>query len=229
MELLVALASAHRVLACCACRLELCAKSSSVRVNATTPEASGCSFEFGERLGTCARSTSMSPGFESPVGHDAEERGAAVRLTDDDGPGYMYAKLAERLAARITSGEFRPNRRLPPELGMVAEYGVSLGTARHAIRLLRKRGLVITVRSKGTFVVDRIQRQKAKNPTSRGGKCPGISIDGIVRGSPDRVLISPVEEGGDRYLGVFAGKEAEPLLLVDLAAVMDGMQEISAW
>lgn len=35
-------------------------------------------------------------------------------------------------------------------------FGVSLGTARRTVRLLRERGLVVTVRSKGTFVTDRV-------------------------------------------------------------------------
>ncbi|MFD2415387.1 GntR family transcriptional regulator [Amycolatopsis pigmentata] len=167
--------------------------------------------------------------------HGTEEREPVVRLTDDGGPRYMYVKLADHLTGRITSGEFRPNKRFPPELDMVAEYGVSLGTARHAIRLLRERGLVITVRSKGTFVVDQGQRQTRKGLSSserfgcRGDKYPGVAVDGIVGDSPARVTISPVEKNEARYLGLFAGEEVEPVLLVELAGFMDCVQEISAW
>lgn len=68
-------------------------------------------------------------------------------------PGYAYQQLADHLAARIAAGELRPNTPLPAERQLAEEYGVSVGTARHATRLLRYRGLVKTIRSKGTYVV----------------------------------------------------------------------------
>lgn len=70
-------------------------------------------------------------------------------------PGYVYEAMARQLAQRIESGEWAPNTPLPSERRLAEEYGVSLGTARHATRLLRLRGWVVTVRSKGTYVRDR--------------------------------------------------------------------------
>lgn len=70
-------------------------------------------------------------------------------------PGYVYLQIADRIAARIESGELARHERLPAEQDMANEFGVSLGTARHATRVLRDRGLVFTIRSKGTFVADR--------------------------------------------------------------------------
>lgn len=67
-------------------------------------------------------------------------------------PGYIYERMADHLAARIEEGDLLPNRPLPAERRLADEYGVSLGTARRATELLRERGLVITLRSKGTFV-----------------------------------------------------------------------------
>lgn len=66
--------------------------------------------------------------------------------------------MAEHLAARIKSGELPPNTALPSERRLAQEYNVSLGTARHATRLLRYRGLLVTVRSKGTYIADRPDR-----------------------------------------------------------------------
>jgi DNA-binding GntR family transcriptional regulator len=76
-----------------------------------------------------------------------------------DTPGYVYEMMADHLAARIEAGEMAPNTPLPSERRLAEEYGVSLGTARHATRLLRYRGLVITIRSKGTYITDRRGRQ----------------------------------------------------------------------
>jgi GntR family transcriptional regulator len=76
-------------------------------------------------------------------------------IIDSDSPGYLYQAVASDLARRIRSGELAPNTPLPAELDLARGYGVSLGTARHATRLLRDRGLVVTIRSKGTYVVKR--------------------------------------------------------------------------
>ncbi|GAB2993445.1 winged helix-turn-helix domain-containing protein [Amycolatopsis acidiphila] len=74
---------------------------------------------------------------------------------DPDTPGYLYEALAKLLATRIESGELAPNTPLPAEGQLARDYGVSLGTARHATRILRERGLVVTVKSKGTYVAKR--------------------------------------------------------------------------
>jgi DNA-binding GntR family transcriptional regulator len=70
-------------------------------------------------------------------------------------PGYVYEWMARQIAQRIESGELAPNTPLPSERRLAEEYGVSLGTARHATRLLRFMGLVVTLRSKGSYVRDR--------------------------------------------------------------------------
>lgn len=66
---------------------------------------------------------------------------------------YRYESLAEHLTQLIDNGVLGANVRLPAELQVASQYGVSLGTTRHALQLLRERGLIVTVRSKGTFVV----------------------------------------------------------------------------
>jgi DNA-binding GntR family transcriptional regulator len=68
------------------------------------------------------------------------------------GPGYLYMAVADHLAARIEAGDLPPGGRLPAERELAAEYGVSLATGRHAVKVLRERGLVITLPVKGTFV-----------------------------------------------------------------------------
>ncbi|WP_084144108.1 winged helix-turn-helix domain-containing protein [Amycolatopsis taiwanensis] len=65
---------------------------------------------------------------------------------------YRYELLAEHLAQLIDAGELRPNVPLPAERRLAEQFGVSLGTARRATGVLRARGLVITLRSKGTYV-----------------------------------------------------------------------------
>jgi DNA-binding GntR family transcriptional regulator len=84
---------------------------------------------------------------------DEAARDDRPRFDPDAGrPGYLYDKLADYLAELITTGRFGHHKRFPGEQRLAKEYGVSLGTARHAIRRLQARGLVMTVKSKGTFV-----------------------------------------------------------------------------
>jgi len=71
------------------------------------------------------------------------------------GPGYLWTAVADHLAARIETGDLTPGARLPAERDLAAEYGVSIMTTRHAVRVLRERGLLVTFASKGTFVTRR--------------------------------------------------------------------------
>ncbi|WP_341771207.1 winged helix-turn-helix domain-containing protein [Amycolatopsis acidicola] len=61
--------------------------------------------------------------------------------------------MADHLMERIANGELPPQMPLPAEGEISRQYGVSLGTTRLATQLLRQRGLVMTLRSKGTYPV----------------------------------------------------------------------------
>ena len=76
---------------------------------------------------------------------------------DPAGPKLVYVRVADQVAARITSGELVPGAKLPAERELAAEYGVSYDTIRRASALLRERGLIETVHGRGTFVI----RQKS--------------------------------------------------------------------
>lgn len=74
---------------------------------------------------------------------------------DPADPRYLYEQLADYIAEQIANGELRPGDRLPAEREFGEVYGVSLGTARRAVAILRERGLVITKPITGTFVAKR--------------------------------------------------------------------------
>ena len=71
-----------------------------------------------------------------------------------DGPELVYVQVADHIAARIASGELAPGTRLPPERDLATIYGVAYDTIRRANELLRKRGLIVTVHGRGTFVAE---------------------------------------------------------------------------
>jgi GntR family transcriptional regulator len=103
---------------------------------------------------------------------EASRNDAAEFDPDADPTRYIYDKLADYLGELIEKGRFRLHERFPGEQQLAKDYGVSLGTARHAIRLLQYRGLVKTLRSKGTFVAYDAQKgaiggcdESARNPS----------------------------------------------------------------
>ncbi|EIE99945.1 transcriptional regulator [Saccharomonospora glauca K62] len=69
--------------------------------------------------------------------------------------GYEYVLLADHLAGLIEKGEWPVGSRIPGERALSEEYGVALDPVRKATRILRERGLVQTLKSKGTFVSPR--------------------------------------------------------------------------
>ncbi|MFI6241886.1 GntR family transcriptional regulator [Micromonospora sp. NPDC050795] len=70
-------------------------------------------------------------------------------------PVALYIQVADLLTKKIESGKLKPRQPLPSEAHLQQEYGVARGTVRAAIRLLRERGLVVTLPARGTFVADR--------------------------------------------------------------------------
>ncbi|MDB4873279.1 MAG: hypothetical protein JWL97_4283 [Gemmatimonadales bacterium] len=74
---------------------------------------------------------------------------------DREGITPPYRQLYEILKKRIESGEIPAGRRLPSELALEADYGISRNTIRKAIDLLRADGLVETVPGLGIAVVER--------------------------------------------------------------------------
>lgn len=73
---------------------------------------------------------------------------------DLDGPEPLYEQIAAVLTSRIADGTYPPRRRIPSEASIVEEFRVSRPTARAAVHLLVERGLVVTVRGKGSYVAD---------------------------------------------------------------------------
>src|SRR5579875_2945919 len=63
----------------------------------------------------------------------------------------VTAQVAADIEADIDSGAIGPDTRLPTELELAEQYGVSRVTGRRAIALLRERGKVVTVHGRGTY------------------------------------------------------------------------------
>ena len=74
----------------------------------------------------------------------------AARPVDPFGSEYVYAQVADDIQRRIAAGEI--TMKLPSERSVAEEYGVAYTTVRHAMAILRERGVIITVHGRGTYV-----------------------------------------------------------------------------
>jgi GntR family transcriptional regulator len=63
-----------------------------------------------------------------------------------------YMRVAGDIAARIASGELAAGARLRSERDLAEFYEVAYGTVRRAMKVLRDRGLIVTIQGRGTFV-----------------------------------------------------------------------------
>jgi DNA-binding GntR family transcriptional regulator len=63
---------------------------------------------------------------------------------------YAYVQVADDVQRRIADGEI--SMRLPSERSIAEDYGVAYTTVRHAMAVLRERGIIVTVHGRGTYV-----------------------------------------------------------------------------
>lgn len=66
------------------------------------------------------------------------------------GRDHSYVQVADDIARRISVGEI--TLKLPSERDLADEYQVAYTTVRHAMQILRERGLIVTIHGRGTFV-----------------------------------------------------------------------------
>ncbi|GAA1482186.1 GntR family transcriptional regulator [Gordonia sinesedis] len=72
-------------------------------------------------------------------------------MTDRSGTEPAYRTLADELRSRIAQGDYRDNVRLPTELELAREFGLSRQTVRRAFLELVAEGAVFRVPGRGTF------------------------------------------------------------------------------
>lgn len=130
-----------------------------------------------------------------PAGRDA-----APAFVDRSVP--LYYQLANLLTEKIVSHELLTGDRLPTEVELVQQYGISRITVRQALRLLEEEGLIRREVGRGTFVTD-------YRPFTGSLKVEGSLEDIISLGqNPVKVLsIQTVKAGPDdaEKMGIPAG------------------------
>ena len=73
-------------------------------------------------------------------------------MLDNHSPLPLYHQLRKMIADRIETGEWRPGDRVPSEIELVRQFGVSRTTVRLALSDLANQGLLTRLQGRGTFV-----------------------------------------------------------------------------
>lgn len=71
---------------------------------------------------------------------------------------HLPTRIADHFSQQIRSGELKPGDRLPTELEMSKNFGVSRSVVREAVARLRSEGLIQSRQGLGAFVIDRPTR-----------------------------------------------------------------------
>ncbi|MGZ4430063.1 MAG: GntR family transcriptional regulator [Gaiellales bacterium] len=118
-----------------------------------------------------------------------------------------YREVADQLQSRITGGDLAPGQRIPSERAVAEEFGISRMTARQAVELLVRRGVVYRRPGSGTFVAPaRIEHSLQRLAGfSEQMREQGIEPSGRVLASR---LIQRVEPDARTALQLTAGEAA---------------------
>ena len=72
----------------------------------------------------------------------------------------LYYQLENVLREKITSGSFNGGERLPTEIELIEQYGVSRITVRQALSALAEDGLIERKQGRGTYVAERKSKKR---------------------------------------------------------------------
>ena len=92
----------------------------------------------------------------------------------------LYAQLTAHFRERILDGTYRAGSRLPTELELAEQFGVSRGTVRQAMQTLVNEGLIERIAGSGTFVRPSAVSMPSNRPTSVAGKRIGVLLSYAV-------------------------------------------------
>lgn len=118
----------------------------------------------------------------------------------------LAEQIAARLSERITSGTYAPGRRIM-EQEVSAEFSVSRGPVREALRLLEKEGLVTILPRRGAQVT-RLSIAEVREIFDIRAALNGLR-DRQLAGSADRGRLLPALEGAVERLARLARDPAE--------------------
>lgn len=93
----------------------------------------------------------------------------------------LHHQIQGVLRAKISTGEWEPEERIPTEMELMERFGVSRSTIREALRSLERDGLIRRMRGRGTFV----RRAENTSPSTVRNTLYGYEAEVRVVGADD--------------------------------------------
>lgn len=128
---------------------------------------------------------------------DALPHGARSSLP---GAEPLYLGIARALTSAIEAGRYPPGTRLPAETTLARQLGVSRGTLRQALELLRREGRVESVRARGNFV----RSPSAREPSERR-RVVGVVVPSVAKPYVNELLAGIEDELHERGYSMIVG------------------------
>jgi GntR family transcriptional regulator len=121
-----------------------------------------------------------------------------VHLSRAEGVPPIYSQVASFLRQRIRNGELAAGTKLPKELDLARQLGVSRIPVRHALAILDREGLIRRRHGRGTFVAENVDRPEVLRLTgiigwaAEGTEHHMLSVSEVVpSGEPARFFGPP--------------------------------------
>ena len=125
-------------------------------------------------------------------------------VVDRDAPPTLHSQLADVMREKILSHEWAAGKRIASEHELMATYGLSRGTVRHAIKSLVSEGLLVQYHGRGTFVPSNMGEQRGDVCTIEFVNLPkSLQEQYDTRFLEQKTVSAPVDVAG--YLGVEPG------------------------
>lgn len=112
----------------------------------------------------------------------------------------LYREIARALTSAIDAGRYPAGTRLPAETTLARQLGVSRGTLRQALELLRREGRIESVRARGNFV-----RSPAARVPSERRRVVGVVVPSVAKPYVNELLAGIEDELHERGYSMIVG------------------------
>ena len=144
-------------------------------------------------------------------------------MLNPQSPIPLYRQLADQLGDDIRKGRYAPGTRIPSENQLAATHGIGRPTARQAIDLLVRKGMLTRRRGAGTFVQEAQQEVNlfSLDGTSASFRKEGLAVETEIITPVHLLAISKVDDNPFRGLSAFflsrlTRVNAVPVLMEDI-------------
>lgn len=107
----------------------------------------------------------------------------------DSGTGPIYQRIAESIAAGISTGRLMAGERLPTHRSLAQQLGVAVPTVSRAYREAESRGLIRSTVGRGTFVTGLPTLRDSYDPQHQG-RSLNLAVNSPARGDHEQLLRS---------------------------------------